>query len=216
MTPPPARPKIYHITHVENLAGIIADGGLVSDAEMIARGGPAAAIGMSSIKRRRVEQLELDCHPGTMVGDYVPFYFCPRSIMLYVISCANHPELAYRGGERPILHLEADLREVIRWAEGCGKRWAFSLSNAGAFYTEFRFRVKELNQLDWGAIAATDFSSADVKERKQAEFLVHERFPWELIVRIGVLSADIQAQVAAILRDGKHRPAVEIRRDWYY
>jgi hypothetical protein len=102
MTQPPARPKIYHITHVENLRDIIAAGGLVSDAEMIARGGPAAAIGMSSIKRRRVEQLELGCHPGTKVGDYVPFYFCPRSIMLFVIYCANHPELTYRGGQGPI------------------------------------------------------------------------------------------------------------------
>lgn len=216
MTPPPASPQIYHITHVENLRDIVADGGLVSDAEMLARGGPTAAIGMSSIKKRRVEQLELDCHPGTMVGDYVPFYFCPRSIMLFVIFCANHPELTYRGGQGPIVHLEADLHEVIRWAKGCERRWAFSLSNAGAFYTEFRSRVKELNQLDWAAIAATYFSSADVKERKQAEFLVHESFPWELIVRIGVRSVDIQAQVTDALRGAAHRPAVEIRRDWYY
>jgi hypothetical protein len=40
---------------------------------------------MSSIKRRRIEQLAVSCHPGTRVGDYVPFYFCPRSIMLFVI-----------------------------------------------------------------------------------------------------------------------------------
>jgi len=216
MTPPPAHPKIYHITHVENLRDIVADGGLVSDAEMIARGGPAAAIGMSDIKRRRVEQLELGCHPGTKVGDYVPFYFCPRSIMLFVIYRANLPELTYRGGQGPIVHLEADLHAVLAWAEACRRRWAFSLSNAGAFYTEFRSRVDDLDQLDWPAIAATDFRSADVKERKQAEFLVHERFPWEMVVRIGVRSADILAQVAAALRDAKHRPAVEIRRDWYY
>jgi len=73
VTPAPAQPKIYHITHVENLPSIVADGGLVSDATMIARGGPAAAIGMSNIKRRRVEELGVDCHPGTKVGDYVPF-----------------------------------------------------------------------------------------------------------------------------------------------
>jgi hypothetical protein len=72
----PAQPRIYHITHVENLPSIVGDGCIVSDAVMIARGGPAAAIGMSSIKRRRVEQLEVDCHPGTKVGQFVPFY-CP-------------------------------------------------------------------------------------------------------------------------------------------
>lgn len=67
MTGPPAKPKIYHITHVDNLPHILADGHLVSDATMIARGGPATAIGMSSIKERRLT-LPVHCHPGDRVG----------------------------------------------------------------------------------------------------------------------------------------------------
>jgi hypothetical protein len=120
--PPPARPKIYHITHVDNLPAIVNEGALLSDAEMIARGGTMAGIGMSNIKQRRL-RLPVGCNPGTNVGDYVPFYFCPRSIMLYVIHCGNHPELAYRGGQGPIVHLEADLYDVIAWAAGAGTPW---------------------------------------------------------------------------------------------
>ena len=86
MSKAPARPKIYHITHVDNLPRIAGEGCLVSDVTMVARGGPATPIGMSEIKRRRIELLEVSCHPGTKVGDYVPFFFCPRSIMLYVLS----------------------------------------------------------------------------------------------------------------------------------
>ena len=71
----------------------------------------------------------------------MPFYFCPRSVMLFVIHRANHPELTYRGGQEPIIHFEADLHTVIRWAEANGTRWAFSLSNAGANYTVFRSRT---------------------------------------------------------------------------
>lgn len=56
----------------------------------------------------------LNSHPGLYVGQCVPFYFCPRSVMLYVIYCANHDELSYRGGQGPILHLEADLYETVR------------------------------------------------------------------------------------------------------
>lgn len=63
MTVPPPNPRIYHITHVANLPGIVADGGLVSDAAMRARGGPAASIGMESIKSRRLG-LPVTCHPG--------------------------------------------------------------------------------------------------------------------------------------------------------
>jgi len=183
---------------------------------MIERGGPSQGIGMSAIKRRRVEEIEVRCHPGTKVGDFVPFYFCPRSVMLYVISRANHPELAYRGGQGPIVHLEADLHAVIQWAEEQSRRWAFSLSNAGAYAVEFRASVAELDQLGWAAIAATDFRSSDIREPKQAEFLMHESFPFELVERIGVRSLQIQAQAKAALSGTGYRPVVDVRPDWYF
>lgn len=106
--------------------------------------------------------------------------------MLFVIYCANHDGLIYRGGQEPIVHLEADMHTVIRWADANNLRWAFSLSNAGAYYTEFRSQLDELDQLDWPAIAARDFRMPEVKERKQAEFLLSERFPFDLVERIGV------------------------------
>ena len=208
--------RVYHITHVDNLASIVADGHLLSDAEMIARGGPGVAVGMSSIKQRRLA-LPVKCFPGTMVGQYVPFYFCPRSIMLYVIHCANHPELTYRGGQAPIVHLEADLNdEVVAWADASGRKWAFSLSNAGAYYTQFRARVDQLDEVNWPAVAATDFRAAEVKEGKQAEFLVHNEFPWHLVRRIGVSAPGVAQQVADTTSGLDHRPMVEIRRDWYF
>ncbi|WP_337175414.1 DUF4433 domain-containing protein [Paludisphaera sp.] len=115
MSPPPARPQVYHITHGKHLGRIIADGGLWSDAEILALGGPEMPIGMAKIKKRRLEQQVVHCHPGTKVGQYVPFYFCPRSVMLYLLHCGNHPEITYREGQRPILHLEADFHKFVNW-----------------------------------------------------------------------------------------------------
>jgi hypothetical protein len=201
---------------VENLVRIVGDGCLVSDREMIERGGPAQAIGMSEIKRRRVEQLEVACHPGTKVGDYVPFYFCPRSIMLFVIHRANHAELTYRGGQGPIVHLVADLHDVVRWADEQGGRWCFSLSNAGAVYTEFRHRLEDLRELDWSAIAETDFPAPKVRKGKQAEFLLHGGFPLALVERIGVLSVAVQARVRSAFASGGLSPTIELRPEWYY
>ncbi len=37
MTPPPDRPQLYHITHIDNLPSVLQDGGLRSDAAMLAR-----------------------------------------------------------------------------------------------------------------------------------------------------------------------------------
>ncbi|MBA2491155.1 MAG: DUF4433 domain-containing protein [Gammaproteobacteria bacterium] len=215
MSPPPAQPKIYHITHVDNLPSILADGGLWSDAELIARGGPAASIGMGGIKQRRLG-LPVECHPGDRVGDYVPFYFCPRSIMLFLIHCANHPELANRDGQGPILHLEADLHETIDWAESEARRWAFSLSNAGAVYTEFRHERDQLDEVNWPAVMATDFRDQQIKEAKQAELLVHGFFPWTLVRRIGVHSGAVQQRVSRVLMQTAHRPIIEVQRRWYY
>jgi hypothetical protein len=216
MSPPPSRPKLYHITHVGNLPGILAEGGLLPDASMAARGGPEASIGMSSIKRRRIEELEVHCHPGTRVGDYVPFYFCPRSLMLYVIHMANHADLTYRDGQGPILHLEADLHQVVQWADRNGTPWAFSLSNAGAYYTEFRNALAQLDQLDWTAIFATDFRDDEVRQGEQAEFLVHGGFPWRLVERVGVPSMPSYQQVGRALARSEYRPRVEILPAWYY
>ena len=212
----PTNPKIYHITHVDNLPAIVGAGGLVCDAEMAQRGGPRQAIGLSKIKRRRIEEISVRSHPGTKVGDYVPFYFCPRSVMLYLIYRANHAELPYRGGQHSITHLEADLHEVIQWADGAGVRWAFSLSNAGAYHTEFRTGKDHLDELDWAAIKATDFSDPDVKEGKQAEFLVHGGFPWNLVRRIGVRTNAIAERVRTAVGEATHTPLVELRPDWYY
>lgn len=211
----PAQPKIFHIAHADRLPSMVADGGLWCDRRMLARAAAGTVIGMGGIKQRRLT-LPVRCHLGTYVGDYVPFYFCPRSIMLFVIHCANHPELAYHGGQGPIVHLEADLHRVVAWAEAEGHRWAFSLSNAGAVYARFRASLADLDEINWSAVAATDFRSADINEGKQAEFLVHDSFPWSLVDRIEVYSRTVAQQVIGAMLGIPHRPMVEIRPDWYY
>jgi hypothetical protein len=149
MSLPPASPKIYHISHVANLAAIVNSGGLFSDAAMVQGGGPPANIGMPNIKHARLT-MPVHCHPGTFVGDYVPFNFCPRSVMLNIIWYANHPNLTYRGGQEPILHLEGDLNTVAGWANQNGVRWAFTLANARAVYTSFRASLDHLGDLGLG------------------------------------------------------------------
>ncbi len=216
MTAVPAAPKIYHITHIENLASIVACGALRSDARMLRDGGPSAAVGLSGIKRRRLELLDVRCHPGTRVGEYVPFYFCPRSVMLYILHKGNHPDLEYRGGQEPIVHLEADLRRVVAWADQVGRRWAFSTRNAGAWYTDFYCALADLEQVAWQAVRASDFRDPAVKENKQAEFLVYDSFPWSLVERVGVVGRSIQARVTGLLQTAIHQPQVCVRRGWYY
>jgi hypothetical protein len=212
--PVPPQPKIYHIAHVDRLPSIVADGFLWCDAEVIRRAPAGTTIGMTSIKQRRLNELRLGRYPDLHVGDCVPFYFCPRSVMLYLIYQGNHQELAYRGGQGPILHFEADLHAVVAWANAQPARWAFTNSNAGSRYFEDYDDLADLGNVDWNAVLARKWTHC--KEGKQAEFLVEHRFPWHLIDRIGVQSRTIYGQAVNALPANGHRPIVEIREDWYY
>ena len=134
--------------------------------------------------------------------------------MLYLIHRANHPNLDYGGGQGPIVHLEADLHDAVDWADRKGRRWAFTLSNAGAVYFEDRCDLAQLDEIDWDAIRARDWNNC--KEGKQAEFLVEQSFPWELVRRVGVHSRQVGRQVSDAIQGSAHRPQIEIKPDWYY
>lgn len=216
MSPIPARPKIYHITHVDNLPSIIAAGRLWSDAERIRQGLACSVVGMSEIKKRRLEDLPVPCHPGTLVGHYVPFYFCPRSIMLFVLYKGNHAELAYQGGQRPIVHLQADLHATVAAADRQNVPWAFSTRNAGARYAPFFSSLEALGEVSWTAVEASDFRSDDVKEGKQAEFLTFSSFPWALVEKVGVIDDAVLAQAASAISLATYQPPMAVERGWYF
>ena len=212
----PAKPKIYHITHVQNLSQLAASGWLWSDAKRIELNLDCHVVGMSAIKQRRLEKIEVKCHPGTMVGQYAPFYFCPRSIMLYILHRGNHPDISFEEGQRPIVHLQADLGAAVEWADNNGVKWAFSDRNAGVYVAEFFDNLEQVDKINWDAVAATDFRDVFVKEGKQAEFLMFEAFPWSLVETIGVIDRRIDSQVNQALAEANHRPPVRVERAWYY
>ena len=214
MSLPPGQ-SVYHITPIDALAGIVGSGWLYSNVIMDNSNVGGTNIGMSSLKQKR-KSLPVKCHDGTFVGDYVPFYFCPRSVMLYLIFRGNHPELEFKGGQEPIVHLEYDLQQVIDWANSQPRLWAFSLSNASASYTQFRCDVEHMDQINWTAVAALDWRAPEIKEGKQAEFLVHGWVPWHLVKRIGVRSEAVARGVLSAIGHARHRPPVQIVRDWYY
>jgi len=216
VTPVPDSPKIYHITHIDNLAGMLERGCVWSEAQCLAEDWQCTVVGMSQIKRRRLQEIEVSCHPGTTVGQYVPFYFCPRSIMLYILHRGNHPDLDYHGGQRPILHLQADLKRSVAWADENRRHWAFSDRNAGTYYASFYDDLADLDEINWDAVAATDWRDPMIKEGKQAEFLMQDSFPWELVDTVGVIAEQTLAEVNRILQRAERKPLVSVQKDWYY
>jgi hypothetical protein len=202
---------IYHITHIDNLPRIVGDGRLWSDVERIARALANVRIGYEHIKERR-RRRKVAAAAGGVLGDYVPFYFCPRSVMLYLISQGRVD--GYAGGQHEVVHLVSSVGAAI----ALGRAWAFTRLHAELAEADpYLEDTAELNQLQWPIIRSNSWGGDERRKFKQAEFLVHEQFAWNAVAEIGVATPVARTRVAAILAAaGGPQPPVVVRPDWYY
>jgi hypothetical protein len=199
----PDDPKIFHITHLDNLPGILAEGGLWSDAVRIRRRLPVVNIGHKHIKNRRLHCPVKTLHGGKL-GDYVPFNFCPRSVMLYAVH-RGHPD--YSGGQESIVHLVSSVSRAV----ALGRPWAFSDRHAELAHALHYDRLSDLNQVPWQVMRRRDWR--DAKEEPQAEFLVYEYFPWTAVTEVAVMTAAAEIRVRTHLSGPT---PVVVRPQWYY
>ena len=208
MTTTPADPAIYHITHLANLPSILAAGGLLSDAAR--RGGQFTAknIGHMHIKARRMSRTVPVAAKGVL-GDYVPFNFCSRSVMLCAVANGHQD---YAGGDSEVLHLVSS----VQTAAAIGKPWAFTDRHAELAYTQFFDDLADLHHVPWHVMSLTWWSQ--VREERQAEFLVHGFFPWTSVTHIVVKSQAVAARVSSTLATSgvDHVPPVAVDQGWYY
>jgi hypothetical protein len=205
--PAPTNPTIYHITAVSNLPSIISCGRLWSDSQRIKQGFVNTNIGYSHIKQRRLVKPVTASVCGCL-GDYVPFYFCNRSVMLYVISL-GHAD--FKAQQHEVIHLVSAFDRVV----ASGRPWAFTRVNASAAYgVSFFDSPEHFDTVDWDAMPLRDWRGC--REQRQAEFLVHDWFPWTCVTQIGVHNQRIRGQVLQILAGADHKPAVTVEPSWYY
>ncbi|KHG66095.1 hypothetical protein QT17_01930 [Thermus sp. 2.9] len=204
----PEPTPIYHITHIDNLKGILRMGKLLAHNQSPPK---QRSIAYAHIQERR-NRAKVPQPPGGVLHDYVPFYFCPRSPMLYAIYSGA---TEYQGGQEPILHLVSSAQAVHK----AGLPFVFTDRHGVLSHARFFRQLEELAQLDWEAIQASYWADPpELREKKQAEFLVYKAFPWALIEEIAVYSQRVGEEVLKILKQfpEARRPRVCIRKDWYY
>lgn len=205
-----AKTPLFHITDVENVSGIVTGGGLLSDSRLAAQGGPKVGIGYDHIKKRRMTETRIECAGDRFVGEFVPFYFCPRSVMLFVVNkgvTGRQP-----GCQKTILHLVTSVADAMN----TGSDWAYSDGNAGAAYPSFCDNIHELDEkLNWKAINERA-NWSPVRTEKQAEFLVADTYPWNSIRAVGCYDDAIAERVTDLLKNSQHCPKIVVKREWYY
>ncbi len=211
MVPTPT--YIYHMTHLGNLPGILQAGGLLPHRRLRGGGLPYTDIAHHRVQDRRA-QTGVPCGPGGDLHDYIPFYFAPRSPMLYVISRGGVE--GYDGSQQPVVHLVSTVAVVAE----AGIGYVFTDGHAIMAWTEFHTDPARLDAVDWDVMSAQYWADTnedpDRKRRRQAEFLVHGFCPWRLVTEIGVMDAGAQDQVTVLLARAGHCTPTIVHRDWYY
>jgi len=95
--------------------------------------------------------------------------------------------------------------------------WAFTDRHADLGYAAYFEDPASFGEVDWSVMARDQWGGdPDLKERRQAEFLVHDFCPWDAFEEVGAGTVAVQKAAQAILATASHRPSVVVRPDWYY
>jgi hypothetical protein len=203
-----------HFTHVLNLPGILAAGCLRADNHVDRRSALAVEAADREIKSSR-RAIRISLAPFGCVADYVPFYFAPRSPMLYKLAKGGVP--TYTGGQDPLIYLVSNVGAIA----AAGVRWLFSDGNCAATVTQVFDDLGLLDSVvDWPLMAARMWNNTaddpDRMRRRMAEFLVYESVPLSCIAGIAVRTQGMKDQVDRLLAAGTVRLPVWVRPGWYF
>lgn len=172
----------YRICHIQNLPHILQAGLCTkhhpdADLNFISIGNPQI------ITTRDETPVKIDGYGN--VGDYVPFYFTPRSIMQYNIVTGYYAPVVPKVPREDILIIQCVTKQLIN-----SERFFFTNGQANDAITEHYNDVKHGTEIDWKNIQTGNFSKSDGDfdrpRRYQAEFLVHHHVPVSFIESLNV------------------------------
>lgn len=141
---------IFHMTHARNLPSIIAQGGLYSHAAMQAKGLSYVDVTHQHIQGRRLNK-PVPVPPNGTLHDYVPFYFAPRSPMLYAIYKGN--VVGYQEGQEQVVYLVSTVQKAMN----SDVPFVFSDGHAVVQISSFYNSLDKINMVDWETMRGRDW-----------------------------------------------------------
>lgn len=167
---------IFRMVHIDNIPHIIKYG--ITHKNSINSNPNYRAIGASDIISRRSTKV---CPKGHTLDDYIPFYFCYRSPMLYAIQ--------NQYGNTAPTPTEDIIYIIVRLPQIMGSTLSYLFTDAHAISSFSRFYdASDINNIDkklnWKAIKNPSWGGEEnsfLRLKKQAEFLVYGDIPYHLI-----------------------------------
>jgi hypothetical protein len=217
--------RLFHITAIDNLTAICQRGALVSKNAGASLGINYQNIAHAGIQTTRATKLVTN-PPGGSVHDYVPFYFAPRSPMLFTINNGNVDGCSLK--QEDILHLETTVDRVIR----NNPKFVFYDRNAALCYSKPYTDLDKLStEIAWDLITEapqldgfckyfldrhTPEKYIDRMERRQAEFLLKHVVHLSAMTCIGIINESKAEIVRNILAETGVNLPVVVKTNWYF
>ncbi len=202
----------YRITHRDNLTHLLKYG-MVNKHHKKASADFVAIGNLEIIDVRSSTEVNIDGYGN--LGEYVPFYFTPRSIMLFnIISGYYAPKVPKRNKEEIV---------VIRClTETLAKqpKWFFTDGQANDGESKHYNDLRYLETIDWDCIQQSIFSKSDGdydrQRRYQAEFLVHQYIPVDCIESICVCNEAMQSWVNEKIKGAGLEIPTHIHKPYFF
>ncbi|MBR6363848.1 MAG: DUF4433 domain-containing protein [Alphaproteobacteria bacterium] len=224
----PSEIFLFHFTAFRNLKSILKNGALKSKNLLRREKITPINIACNNIQDKRARTFVNNLYT---LHDYVPFYFAPRSPMLFSVVGRNVPEAEETNQDNFIYF-------VTKTDNLCRLEFAFTDYQAVSAYASFYTNMADLNKIDWDLIFEQPhlpkalapfpgycryFQNRDTepryvkrKEARQAEFLVLGQVPLDKITMIVVKNEKLKNAVENVLHEFGIIIKVEIREDWYF
>ena len=200
---------IFRITHINNLAHALAT------RQLFSRNGAPKDFKYTDICKTDLHEsrgtVEIPDGGGRTLHDCVPFYFGPRSPMLFWIS--------KNLDQTRIVYLVSTAQQIA------AKGYGFSFTDGHAYieFSKWYKDLKDLDKLDGNAIYARFWSrqfdpTEELKRKKQAEFLVYNSLSWDDIIGVAVYNDKVEKEVRDLMNmyPKEVHKKVQAVPGWYY
>lgn len=202
----------YRIYHIQNLPHLL-EVGLCTKHHPLANPGFVAIGNREIIDVRDTTPVKIDGYG--QIGEYVPFYFTPRSVMLYNIVTGYRAPVVPRVPRNQIIVVRSTIDQLIE-----ADRYFFTDGQANDASTDHYTELKDLDQVDWTIIHDSNFSKSDGDfdrpRRYQAEFLVHNHVPITAVESIVVYNEDAQKDVIRLAEEQEVDIKVRITKEYFF
>lgn len=150
-----------------------------------------------------------------MIGEYIPFYFTPKSIMLFNIITGYWHPLVQKRNQSEILIIRCLIADLALLPQ-----WFFTDGQGNDFSSNHYNDLDNLELVDWKSIQNGEFSKSDGDfdrpRRYQAEFLVHKQVPLKSVESLNVYNDQAENFVNNYLHLNNINLAVNIQPHYFF